>query len=228
MDDASPSTEGSAARPRAMAFGRSVVAAIVATLPRGNAITPESWRRRHRAIFTLAWLHVPALYIVGVQRGYGLVHPLVEVALILSCSRWRRVQEPEPRREGVARDVGPRLVVRDARASHRWPHRDAFPFLRRRGGRRALSVVVPVPGRHRIRPPAPRRGRRDGQPLRVQPPRRAPQPMEVGGHARPVHRRRERRCPDGVEAERAEPRGGTTPRVRTSRARSPISPRPRR
>jgi diguanylate cyclase (GGDEF)-like protein/PAS domain S-box-containing protein len=55
---------------------------VVATLPRGNAITPESWRRRHRAILTLVWLHVPALYIVGIQRGYGLLHPLLEVAVI--------------------------------------------------------------------------------------------------------------------------------------------------
>jgi diguanylate cyclase (GGDEF)-like protein/PAS domain S-box-containing protein len=65
-----------------VAFGRAVVARALAVLPRGNAITPESWRRRHRAILTLAWLHVPALYLVGVQRGYGLVHPFMEVLVV--------------------------------------------------------------------------------------------------------------------------------------------------
>ena len=51
-------------------------------LPRGNAITEASWRRRHRAIVALTWLHVPALVLVGFERGYGVVHPMAEVALI--------------------------------------------------------------------------------------------------------------------------------------------------
>ncbi len=65
---------------RVVAFGRAVVVTVLATLPRGNAITPESWRRRHRAILTLVWLHVPALYIVGIQKGYGPIHPLLEIS----------------------------------------------------------------------------------------------------------------------------------------------------
>ena len=67
-----------------MAFGRTGVARLLVFLPRGNAITPESWRRRHRVILTLVWLHVPALYVVGVLTGNGLLHPLVEVALVAS------------------------------------------------------------------------------------------------------------------------------------------------
>ena len=55
-------------------------------LPRGNAITPESWARRHRAIVALAWLHVPALYVLGVQLGYGLIHPLAEVMVVATFS----------------------------------------------------------------------------------------------------------------------------------------------
>jgi diguanylate cyclase (GGDEF)-like protein/PAS domain S-box-containing protein len=55
---------------------------LVAILPRGNTITPESWARRHRAIVIFAWLHVPVLYVLGVSLGYGLLHPLLEVMVV--------------------------------------------------------------------------------------------------------------------------------------------------
>jgi diguanylate cyclase (GGDEF)-like protein len=86
----------SARTERLAVAGRSLVAWVRATLPRGNAITPESWTRRHRAILTITWLHVPALYLVGVQRGYGLFHPLLEVSVIAlfasgaGVGRWSR------------------------------------------------------------------------------------------------------------------------------------------
>jgi diguanylate cyclase (GGDEF)-like protein/PAS domain S-box-containing protein len=69
---------------RALKGSRSILARVRAILPQGNAITPESWDRRHRAIVALTWIHVPALFLVGVERGYGVVHPLLEVALIVA------------------------------------------------------------------------------------------------------------------------------------------------
>jgi len=64
------------------ATARSSAVHLRAILPQGNAVTVESWHRRHRAILALTWLHVPALFLVGIERGYGVVHPLMEVALI--------------------------------------------------------------------------------------------------------------------------------------------------
>jgi diguanylate cyclase (GGDEF)-like protein len=61
---------------------RIVLVRVQASLPRGNSLSPESWRRRHRVILALLWLHVPLLYTVGVARGYGFVHPLTEVAVV--------------------------------------------------------------------------------------------------------------------------------------------------
>jgi hypothetical protein len=58
------------------------VARALALLPRGNAITPDSWARRHRTILAVVWLDVPALYVVGIATGNGLLHPLAEVAVI--------------------------------------------------------------------------------------------------------------------------------------------------
>ena len=51
-------------------------------LPRGSTLTADSWRRRHLAILVLLWAHVPALLIVGIQQGYGLVHPGLETAVV--------------------------------------------------------------------------------------------------------------------------------------------------
>lgn len=88
-------------RPEPVVARRSIVARLATILPRGSAITPESWSRRHRAIVALVWLHVPALYLVGVQRGYGLVHPLLEVSFVFAFA--------------VA--AGVKTLSRDARAS---------------------------------------------------------------------------------------------------------------
>jgi diguanylate cyclase (GGDEF)-like protein/PAS domain S-box-containing protein len=67
---------------RAVGTVRSKFGRLVAFLPRGNAITPVSWERRHKAIVALAWAHVPALFLIGVAEGYGVVHPLTEVVMI--------------------------------------------------------------------------------------------------------------------------------------------------
>jgi diguanylate cyclase (GGDEF)-like protein len=77
MESTSPSSRGHG-RWSPAAYARR----LVAILPRGNTITPESWARRHRAIVILAWLHVPALYVLGVYLGFGLIHPLLEVTLV--------------------------------------------------------------------------------------------------------------------------------------------------
>jgi diguanylate cyclase (GGDEF)-like protein len=77
-----PASDGDAPSGRSVSREPSFLARALAVLPRGNAITPESWSRRHRAILVLVWLHVPALYIIGIERGLGLLHPLLEVAVV--------------------------------------------------------------------------------------------------------------------------------------------------
>jgi len=51
-------------------------------LPNGNTLTAESWRRRHLTILVILWAHVPALLIVGIQQGYGVVHPGLETMVV--------------------------------------------------------------------------------------------------------------------------------------------------
>ncbi|MEA2828844.1 MAG: two-component system, sensor histidine kinase and response regulator [Actinomycetota bacterium] len=48
-------------------------------LPTGGALPEDAWRSRHRGILCLLVLHVPALFVFAVARGYGWRHGLVEV-----------------------------------------------------------------------------------------------------------------------------------------------------
>jgi len=58
------------------------LARVWSILPNGSTLTAESWRRRHLTILVILWVHVPALWVVGIQLGYGLVHPFLEVAVV--------------------------------------------------------------------------------------------------------------------------------------------------
>jgi diguanylate cyclase (GGDEF)-like protein/PAS domain S-box-containing protein len=60
----------------------SVLRSLRAALPTGRTLESESWRRRHRAILVLLWLHVIGIYIYGVLAGYGWVHPFFEAGLV--------------------------------------------------------------------------------------------------------------------------------------------------
>ena len=56
------------------------VAALGASLPRGDSLPPETWRRRHRHVCLLLWLHVGGLGAFAAIRG--ATHILAEVALV--------------------------------------------------------------------------------------------------------------------------------------------------
>jgi diguanylate cyclase len=51
-------------------------------LPHGQLLTPEVWVQRHRGIVVLLWLHVAGVAAFAVVRGKGLVHSLLEGALV--------------------------------------------------------------------------------------------------------------------------------------------------
>ena len=47
-------------------------------LPRGRSLTDDVWRKRHRAILVLLWLHSVGVFGFAFARGYGLPHALFE------------------------------------------------------------------------------------------------------------------------------------------------------
>ena len=55
---------------------------LAAALPSGGALPDEVWRRRHRGILTLLWLHVPGVAIFAMTRHESIVHSLEEAAAV--------------------------------------------------------------------------------------------------------------------------------------------------
>ncbi len=49
-------------------------------LPQGRTLPEKGWRRRHRILLNLLWLHALALPVFGAARGHGPWHSLLEGA----------------------------------------------------------------------------------------------------------------------------------------------------
>lgn len=56
--------------------------AAVDWLPRGGALGLDEWQARHRGICVLVWMHAVALPFVALLRGQGLLHGLLEAAVV--------------------------------------------------------------------------------------------------------------------------------------------------
>ena len=51
-------------------------------LPQGRTLPDRVWRKRHRALLTLLWLHAAGLTIFALAQGYGVVHSLQEGGIV--------------------------------------------------------------------------------------------------------------------------------------------------
>lgn len=51
-------------------------------LPRGGSLPDPVWFKRHRAMVILLWLHVPALFGVGVATGHDWFHVAWECMIL--------------------------------------------------------------------------------------------------------------------------------------------------
>jgi diguanylate cyclase (GGDEF)-like protein len=69
----SAGTIHAADRPRTEARGGSIVRRVLAALPQGQLLAEQSWRRRHRGIVMLLWLHAFGLFWFGMLQGAGAV-----------------------------------------------------------------------------------------------------------------------------------------------------------
>ena len=83
LTDLAPSpiaTEGRSLVP----FARQV-RALAQALPTGRPLTDDRWEARHRGIAILLWLHVPALFVMGLFTAKSLTHSIVDVVPIAAC-----------------------------------------------------------------------------------------------------------------------------------------------
>jgi signal transduction histidine kinase/CheY-like chemotaxis protein len=65
-----------------MATFTSLANVLRGVLPTGGTLSESVWRRRHRGVLVLLWLHVPALFAFALLRGETAVHALAEASAV--------------------------------------------------------------------------------------------------------------------------------------------------
>src|SRR3954447_24995364 len=62
------------------------IASLRAALPQGRTLPDETWLRRHRWMLGLLWAHAIGLPLLGLARGYGLLHTLGHALPMVVCA----------------------------------------------------------------------------------------------------------------------------------------------
>jgi diguanylate cyclase (GGDEF)-like protein len=75
-------------------------------LPKGRLLPDASWRRRHRWIVTLVWLHAIGLAGFGMAAGFGLVHSVGEGLLVAAAAAVASVGKLGRRLRTIAASFG--------------------------------------------------------------------------------------------------------------------------
>jgi diguanylate cyclase len=92
-------------------FGR-----ILQALPEGHAIAEDVWRRRHRAMVFIVWLHAVAIPIYAVLEGKTIGHGLFEAAAVVAAGAGAKWGPNNRRFRSVAATLG--LVISSAVLVH--------------------------------------------------------------------------------------------------------------
>ena len=74
-----PSLPGARTLARAVRWLQSV-------LPEGRRLPKRVWRRRHRGIVALMWLHAVGIVGFGIVRGQSVAHSTLEAAAVAVCA----------------------------------------------------------------------------------------------------------------------------------------------
>jgi diguanylate cyclase (GGDEF)-like protein/PAS domain S-box-containing protein len=57
-------------------------------LPQGHTLPDDVWRRRHRALLALVWVHAVGIPIFAVLEGYSLLHGITDASPIAVLGLW--------------------------------------------------------------------------------------------------------------------------------------------
>src|SRR5688500_17938825 len=85
-------------------------------LPTGRTLPAAEWDRRHRALLVLLWLHVVALPLYGLTRGYAGLHLLYHAAPLIAFAVLARQSRLSRRVRGISVALG--LLTASALAVH--------------------------------------------------------------------------------------------------------------
>ena len=69
-----------------MGLQERAISRIKYSLPRGQTLPDDVWRRRHRGILALLWVHVVLLPVFALFQGYSIGHSLVEASPVAATA----------------------------------------------------------------------------------------------------------------------------------------------
>src|SRR4051812_28301239 len=87
-------------------------------LPEGQLLPEHVWRRRHRVIVRLIWLHALGLTAFGLLRGFPLWHALLEGGVVAVFGVVAASERLRPRERSAAASLG--LITASAVLVHVW------------------------------------------------------------------------------------------------------------
>jgi diguanylate cyclase (GGDEF)-like protein len=87
-------------------------------LPEGQLLPEHVWRRRHRVIVRLIWLHAAGLVMFGLLRGFSLPHALGEGAVVAVFGVFAASERLRPRERSAAASMA--LITASAVLVHVW------------------------------------------------------------------------------------------------------------
>ena len=97
---------------------RAALARFVQSLPEGRGLDEEMWRRRHRVVVGILAVHVPALALFGIWRGYGVAHSILETSGLSAFAIVAAQPRGGRRLRSVVASVG--LMASSALLVHMW------------------------------------------------------------------------------------------------------------
>ena len=95
-----------------------IVGRLAAALPTGRTLPDDVWRRRHRALLTVLWLHVVGLTLFAWLRGYDLIHALEHGAPLVVLAGMAMAAKSNRRAAAAFVSLG--LITSSALLVHIW------------------------------------------------------------------------------------------------------------
>ena len=85
---------------------RSLVGRAVSALPQGQLLPEQSWRRRHRGIVALLWLHAVGLFGFGMLEGVGVAASVTSPMIVAAAATFASLELLGRRMRSLAASFG--------------------------------------------------------------------------------------------------------------------------
>jgi diguanylate cyclase (GGDEF)-like protein len=97
---------GSSVLRRSQGRADSLFRDALTVLPQGQLLPEHSWRRRHRCIVALLWLHAVGLFSFGLVEGRGAASSAAGVIVVIAAAVFASVEPLERRARSLAASFG--------------------------------------------------------------------------------------------------------------------------